>query len=95
MSGIQALESLTGSISSESTLFGKLSCNSGLKGKLSIMKEYDKYDGDYKVIPRAFIEQSLQTANKVLSEDVVVKEVPYWETSNTSNGKTAYIAKEV
>ena len=26
---------------------------------------------------------------------VVIAKVPYWETSNSSNGMTAYIAKEV
>ena len=26
---------------------------------------------------------------------VVITKVPYWETSNSSNGTTAYIAKEV
>ena len=26
---------------------------------------------------------------------VVITKVPYWETSNSSNGMTAYIAKEV
>lgn len=95
MSGIKALESLAGSISAECTLSGKISCHGALSGKISIMREYDRYDGDYKVIPKAFEEQSLQTINKMLSENVVITEVPYWETSNTSNGLTAYIAKEV
>lgn len=95
MSGIKALESLSGSISVECTLSGKLSCDGGLSGKLSIIREYDRYDGDYKVTPRAFKEQTLETSNKLLGEDVVIAEVPYWETSNDSNGQTAYIAKEV
>lgn len=95
MSGIKAIESLTGSISAECTLSGKLSCKGGLSGKISIMREYDYYGGSYKVIPKAFESQALQTTNKVLGEDVIITEVPYYETSNTSNGTTAYIAKEV
>ena len=37
----------------------------------------------------------MNTANKVLKDNILVTEIPYWETSNESNGTTAYIAKEV
>lgn len=95
MGGIKALDSLSGTISAEDTLRGKLSGDAGLKGSICVTKEYDAYAGDYKVIPKAFDSQVLETANKVLKENVTVSEVPYWETSNESNGTTAYIAKEV
>lgn len=95
MGSITAIESLAGSISAECTLSGKLSCTGGLSGKISILREYDLYSGDYKVVPKAFNGQTLQTTNKVLREDVIITEVPYYETSNASNGTTAYIAKEV
>ena len=49
------------------------------------------YDGDYIVIPKTS-EQVLQTAQKVMLENIVVKEVPYYETSNTAGGNTVYIA---
>lgn len=94
MSGIQALESLTGSISTKCTLSGKLSCGCGLSGKISIMREYDCYAGAYKVIPQAFHAQALETSNKLLREDIIIPEVPYFETHNDSDGVTAYIAKE-
>ena len=54
----------------------------------------DPYTGEYEVVPKAFSSQTLETANKVLDENIVVAEVPYFETSNTSAGKTAYIARE-
>lgn len=54
----------------------------------------DPYTGEYEVVPKAFSSQTLETANKVLDENVVVAEVPYFETSNISAGKTAYIARE-
>lgn len=94
MSQIRALESLSGFISTEATLSGKLSADGGLKGKLSIVKEYNSYSGDYSVVPRAFNAQTLETADKLLSKDIIVTEVPYFETSNTSKGVTVYIAKE-
>ena len=38
--------------------------------------------------------QTLDTSGKVLSEDLVIHEVPYYQTSNASGGVTSYIAKE-
>lgn len=95
MSSIKALESLTGSISAECTLSGKLSCDGGLTGKLSVTTEYDAYTGDYQVVPHAFDAQTLNTANRLLKDDIVVASIPYWETSNDSDGMTVYIGKEV
>ncbi|MBS6180588.1 MAG: hypothetical protein KH921_07345 [Erysipelotrichaceae bacterium] len=95
MSSIKPLESLTGTISAECTLSGELSCNDGLVGKLSVTSEYDAYTGNYQVIPHAFNAQTLNTANRLLKEDIIVAAIPYWETSNDSDGLTAYIGKEV
>lgn len=87
MSGIKAFESISGSISGEPTLSGTLSVATG--------HDYEIYSGDYKVTPSIADEQILKTANKLLNDDIVVAKVPYFETSNDSNGKTAYIGKEV
>lgn len=96
MSSIEALGlSLVGSISQETSLSGVLSGESGLSGELSSVKEHNAYTGDYQVTPCAFSAQTLNTANKVMDDDIVVLPVPYWETGNTSNGSTAYIAKGV
>lgn len=54
----------------------------------------DHYEGAYTVTPKAHTSQTLETANKYLTDNVLVLEVPYYETSNTS-GMTAYIADEV
>ena len=37
---------------------------------------------------------SSAVSGKVLSEDLVIHEVPYYQTSNASGGVTSYIAKE-
>lgn len=55
----------------------------------------DVYDGEYEVTPSAHEAQTLQTTNKLLLDDVTVIKIPYYETSNLSNGYTAYIASEV
>lgn len=54
----------------------------------------EPYTGELIVTPKAHEEQRLATANKVMPGDVVVLEVPYYETHN-ENGLTAYIASEV
>lgn len=48
------------------------------------------YDGDYEVTPTAS-EQKLNTANKLLKNNVTVHEVPYYETTNESGGYTVSI----
>ena len=57
-------------------------------------EEHESYDGEYRVTPKAFQSQMLDTENKVLDRNIVVTEVPYYETGNAANGVTSYIAKE-
>lgn len=53
-----------------------------------------KYEGAYEVTPK--VEgQSLPTAQRFLEEDVEVKAIPFFKTSNTSGGATVYIGNEV
>lgn len=51
------------------------------------------YLGNYTITPKTS-EQSMSTAGKKMLQDVTIKAVPYYETSN-SKGKTVYIAMEV
>lgn len=85
MDGIQALGSLS----------GKLSGSGSLKGTVTISatERADSYTGDYEITPQAFQSQTLETANKLLKENIVIGPIPYYETSNESDGMTAYIAK--
>lgn len=49
-----------------------------------------KYEGPHTVVPK-FIEQKLSTAQKIVFENVTIKEIPYSEVSNNSGGITAII----
>lgn len=53
------------------------------------------YTGAYEVTPKAWEEQVLATDGKLMTDDVTVFRVPYYETSNLFDGKTAYIAEEI
>lgn len=59
-----------------------------------IVREYEDvpvYDGEYVVIPMAHEEQTLQTRAKLLTQNVRVTEVPYYEVENLSGGYTVNI----
>lgn len=64
MSGLKAFESIRGTISGESTLSGTLSVATG--------QDYDIYSGEYEIIPDVEDEQTLETAHKLLTDNIVV-----------------------
>lgn len=51
------------------------------------------YDGPYEAIPKVEA-QTLPTAKKLMTDDVTVHGVPFYEVSNDQGGNTVYIAKE-
>lgn len=51
------------------------------------------YEGSYEVDPRK-VAQTLDTQNKSMRENVVIKEIYYAETSNLGGGYTAIIGME-
>lgn len=51
-----------------------------------------EYEGEYIVIPTVE-NQTLETENKVLKENVLVTAIPYFEVSNIANGITVYIGE--
>lgn len=56
---------------------------------------YETYEGPYEVVPMAHTMQVLDTENKLMTENVLVYEIPYWETSNPQGGNTVYIGGEL
>lgn len=49
------------------------------------------YNGQYEVTPLAHLEQILRTEATILERDIVVGEIPYYETSNAAGGYTVII----
>ena len=58
-----------------------------------ISNEVERYKGDYTVTPNTD-QQMLKTKDRYMTDDVTVKEIPYYEVSNES-GSTVYIGKEI
>ena len=78
------MERLIGTRATLQTLSGTLSQPEGLKGSI-VMKTtgspYPYYTGDTVVIPTTS-DQLLETAHKVVHDDILVKEIPTYVTSN-------------
>ena len=85
--------SLTGVISSDDIIKGVLSSQLNLTSDLMIShteEEIPKYEGEYIIVPQPFQDQTLSTARKEMKRNLVVKEIPYFQTSNIT-GDTVYI----
>ena len=91
-------EKLIGKIKTTPNLQGSIKQNSHLQGKLNYSSyeiyNAEKYKGEYNITPLAFQQQELETKNRILEENVIVREVPFFEVSNTE-GTTVYIGSEV
>lgn len=64
-----------------------------IDGKWTVA-ELSVYSGDYAVTPTVD-GQTLETARKLMSDDVNVKPIPYYDVDNTSGGSTVYIGTEI
>ena len=67
-----------------------LTKNSAAEGDVN-WADLPSFDGAYEVIPRPFGETTMLTRQTYLDRDVVVRAIPYQETSNLSGGKTVTI----
>lgn len=54
----------------------------------------EKYEGDYEVTPSTYNDKVMATQNMVMIKDVIVRKIPQFEVSNTSDGKTLIIGEE-
>lgn len=72
----------------------RISVSGGLRGSVSIPQGYADYTGPYEVTPKVEA-QSLPTRDKHMIQDVSVREIPFYKTSNAQQGETVYIAKEL
>ena len=81
------MEKLHGTLTATSaTLHGTLSARTIIGAEL--------YEGAYTVHSAAHEAQELPTANKQLTKNITVEKIPYYETSNMSDGITIYIGDE-
>lgn len=59
-------------------------------GEIFQIRTDDKYEGDYNVIPRVY-QQTLETKDKLMLDNVTVEIIPLSRVINLSNGYTVTI----
>ena len=88
------VSNITGSLSNNINIVGSLTSINSIVGGIDLGgAEYPDYSGEYEITPQVE-SQTLPTRNKILRENMEVKEIPYYETSN-EYGNTIYIGSEV
>ena len=52
---------------------------------------FPKYEGEYEVTPSMSEDITLETAKKLMTDDLTVKKVPRYDVTNEAGGTTSYI----
>ena len=93
---------LKGLIVHKAGLFGRLEKTKDIRGyigcgikRVNERLPEEEYKGSYEAVSRPFKDSYLETKNKRLKDNIHVKEIPYYETSNLSDGVTVYIGSDV
>lgn len=84
---------LKGSFNIRNVFGGEISIKNTFNGQFGQFMPVETtipYTGEYIVVPKVY-EQTLETAHKVMADDVKVLEIPYHEVSNPFNGITVTI----
>lgn len=63
-------------------------------GSATVVESAEQYTGSYEVTPKTE-ETILQTQNKLMTDNLTVKEIPFYRVSNPAGGETVYIGREV
>lgn len=84
-------ESLSGTLASEGNITASIAEIGSVSGGLSMFAgDYQPYTGEYTVNPD-FDGRTLDTANKYMSDNLVVEPIQVESVSNLGGGKTIYI----
>lgn len=91
---VAEISTISGELSSTYTISGSVSETGTVTGTITVggVTDYPEYEGPYEVVPTVEA-QTLETAYTLLTDDVTVTAVPYYQVSNVS-GDTVYIASE-
>lgn len=85
----------TATLSQEETIFGIIEAVGGLEGELSIGDaRYEPYKDTYIVQSKVDEDYQLETLGLVMTDNLTVKKISYFEEENAAGGLTAYIGKE-
>lgn len=83
-------EHLRGKLKPTISLRGIVQSEQNLSGTISIIDDYAEYKGNYIVVPKTE-SQTLPTIDKVMSRDMTIASIPYYEVQNEKGGNTITI----
>ena len=86
---MDSYRTLSGTIAANGTIAGSVAT-----GKVFASVDVDYYEGNYEVVPKVD-SQTLETREKIMKENLIIKEIPVYEVTNNAGGTTVYIAKEI
>ena len=87
------MDKLYGSVITKQHINGSVILKQSVQGILSLPYSMNRYTGKYEVTPTIEGER-LETANKMMVDDVTINPIPYQEVPNIQGGKTITIAYE-
>ena len=85
-------QSLTGKLANQLSVSGQLSTTNNVSGAISLTgSAYPYYDGIIEITPVVDLDILLETKEKIVTDNIIVHEIPYYQTSNLSGGYTVII----
>lgn len=81
---------LVGAILPSGLLSGSIRPAVKLTGKVAIAVDHEYYVGEYNITPK-IKQQILSTNDKLMTDDITVKAIPFYEVSNPQGGTTFII----
>lgn len=88
---LTAIPSITGTLSEVKTMTASLSAVPSLRGTIRPYDKADVYHGVYDVTSLPYYDQELETAGKILIDDICIRKIPYYEVTNPEGGITITI----
>ena len=87
------MDKLYGSVIRKQNISGSIVLKKSISGVVSLPYSINRYEGEYVITP-TIDGQTLETANKMLIDDVTINAIPYQDVSNPQGGRTITIAFE-
>ena len=87
------MDKLYGSVIRKQNISGSIVLKQSISGVLSLPYSANRYSGKYEVTP-TIDGEVLETANKMMIDDVTIHAIPYQDVTNPQGGRTITIAFE-
>lgn len=78
----------------DSILYGAIRPEGTLSGSLAMPVGYDDYLGVYQITPK-IDQQIINTADKHMTKNITIKEIPYYSVDNAQAGQTIIIGGSI